>query len=216
MCVSGIHIRSSTPNSLVTISKSEMSSAASTIPSVRLSPTAKSSRSAGVAIMTACELPLYVNAIAVSSGMGRWPNTKWPAREAVRGRRAIEFGMGSAKFIAHRSLRPDQNRNRFGGRSFAFHIVVRQRQQRIGLRIVRANRTLRDIVRQHLEASDHASSTVVSERFELDEGAGRDPSRFHVNFIHEDDHPASEHAAIPVIQSIDCGVVLVVAFERRQ
>src|ERR1700722_4115153 len=165
MCVSGIHIRSSTPNSLVTISKSEISLAASTIPSVRLSPTAKSSRSAGVAIMTACELPLYVNAIAVSSGMGRWPDTRWPAREAVRGRRAIEFGMGSAKFIAHRSLRRDQNWNRFGSRSFAFQFVVRQRQLRIGFRVVRSNRTLRDIVGQHLEAAHHAPSTIVSERF---------------------------------------------------
>src|SRR5580704_5108509 len=216
MCVSGIHIRSSTPNSLVTISKSEMSSAAWTIPSVKPSPTAKSSRSAGVAIMTACELPLYVNAIAVSSGMSRWPDTKWPACEAVRGRRAIEFGMGSAEFIAHLSLRSDQNRNRFGGRSFAFHIVVGQGEQWISLRVVRTNRTLRDAVGQHLEAAHHAPLTIVSERFDLDEGASGDSSLFHVELVHEDDHSASEHAAIPVVQSIDRGVVLVVASERRQ
>jgi hypothetical protein len=68
---SGIHIRSSTPKSLLTTSSPEMSSGDSKIPSVTLSPTAKSSRSAGVAIMTACILPLYVNAIAISSGMSR-------------------------------------------------------------------------------------------------------------------------------------------------
>ena len=33
---------------------------------------------------------LYVNAIAISSGMSRWPATRWPASEAVRGRRATE------------------------------------------------------------------------------------------------------------------------------
>jgi hypothetical protein len=43
-----------------------------------------------VAIMTACVLPLNVNAIAISSGMSRWPATRWPASEAVRGRRATE------------------------------------------------------------------------------------------------------------------------------
>jgi len=53
---------------------------------------AKSSRSAGVAIMTPCELPLYVNAIAASSGMSRWPSTNWSTREAVRDRHATEVG----------------------------------------------------------------------------------------------------------------------------
>jgi hypothetical protein len=59
------------PSSLGTTSKSEMSSTSATIPSVKLSPAAKSSRSAGVAIMTAWEEQLYVKAIAVSSGMNR-------------------------------------------------------------------------------------------------------------------------------------------------
>jgi hypothetical protein len=42
-------------------------------PSLRLKPIAKSSKSCGVAIITAWVPPLYVNAMAVSSGTERIP-----------------------------------------------------------------------------------------------------------------------------------------------
>ena len=53
-CSGPSHIRSSMPCSPATISSSSISSGDTTMPSDRLKPTAKSSRSAGVAIITAC------------------------------------------------------------------------------------------------------------------------------------------------------------------
>src|SRR5260370_842758 len=53
LCVSASHIRNSIPISLSTMSSCSMSSSEDTIPSVRLKPQAKSSKSCGVAIMTA-------------------------------------------------------------------------------------------------------------------------------------------------------------------
>src|ERR1700674_2479973 len=44
-------------------------------------------------------------------------------------------------FVHTPSLRPDQNRNRFGSWSLAFQIVVSQGQQWIGFRVVSADRT---------------------------------------------------------------------------
>ncbi len=53
MCSMPIHIRHSTPASAAMTSSSSTSSARATMPSLRLKPIAKSSRSAGVAIITA-------------------------------------------------------------------------------------------------------------------------------------------------------------------
>ena len=58
------------------ISRLEMSAGFSINPSVSANPTPKSSRSAGVAIMTACVIPLKVKAIAVSSGAVRTDRTR--------------------------------------------------------------------------------------------------------------------------------------------
>jgi hypothetical protein len=114
------------------------------------------------------------------------------------------------------SLRPDQNWNRFRCGGFAFPVVVGQGQQWIGFRVVGADRPLRDGVGQYFETAYQPFPSIAGERFDLDERVGLNPSCLHVNLIHENHHPAAEHSAIPVVQSIDCRVVLVVASKGRQ
>ena len=54
------------------------------MPSLRLNPRAKSSRSAGVAIITTWEMPLYTMAIAVSVATKSLPSANAPAFQTVR------------------------------------------------------------------------------------------------------------------------------------
>src|SRR5258706_9620423 len=113
---------------------------------------------------------------AVAANISRLDIMFSPPLGWTGGARCIKFRV---KFIAHPSLRPDQNRDRFGRRRFAFNIVVGQRKQWIGFRVVGANRTLRDGVGPRLEALHHALLSVVSERFDLDQSAGLDSPLLH-------------------------------------
>src|SRR6185312_15262380 len=73
----------STPSSWSTIAIFSISSGETTIRSVMAKPTAKSSRSAGLAIITAWVVPLKEKAIGTSSGTNRRPEVTVPLRRTI-------------------------------------------------------------------------------------------------------------------------------------
>src|SRR6266478_2876551 len=115
-----------------------------------------------------------------------------------------------------RRLRANQDRDRLCRRCPALQIMIGERQQRIGLRIIGADRTYWDAMRFRPEAAHDSPFSILSKRFYLDDVALRDPPCLHVGFIHEHPHAAAEHAAIPVVETINRRIVLIVAPERRK
>ena len=57
---------------------------------------------------------------------------------------------------------------------------------------------------------------AVGQRFDFDPIAFRDPAGAHVGLVHEHDHAAAEHAAIPVVERVDRRIVLIVAAQCRE
>src|ERR1700736_4519607 len=89
--------------------------------------------------------------------------------------------------------------------------MIGERQQRIGLRIIGADRAYWDVMRFCAEATDDSPISILSKRFYLDDVTLRDPPCLHVGFIHEHHHAAPEHATIAVVEPIDRRIVLIVA-----
>src|SRR6516164_5992859 len=102
-----------------------------------------------------------------------------------------------------RRLRANQDRDRLRCRRPAFQIMISERQQRICLRIIGADRAYWDAVRFYPEAAHDSPLSVLGERFDLDLVAFRDAPGPHVGFIHEHHHAAPEHAAITVVETVD-------------
>src|SRR5580658_870573 len=94
--------------------------------------------------------------------------------------------------------------------------MVSERQQRICLRIIGPDRAYRDTIGFYPEATHDSPLSVLGERFDLDLIALRDTPGPHVGFIHEYHHAAPEHAAIPVVETINRRIVLIVAPQGRQ
>src|ERR1700730_10352606 len=94
--------------------------------------------------------------------------------------------------------------------------MIGERQQRIGLRIIGADRAYWDAMRFCPEATDDSPISILSKRFYLDDVTLRDPACLHVGFIHEHHHAAPEHAAIAVVETVDRRIVLIVASEGRK
>src|ERR1700730_8879678 len=113
-------------------------------------------------------------------------------------------------------LRANQDRDRFCRRRSALQIMVSERQQRICLGIVGADRAYRDAVRFYPEPTHHSPFSVLRKRFDFDLVTLRDTPRVHVDFIHEHDHAATEHAAISVVETVYRCIVLVVASQRGE
>src|SRR6266478_2786962 len=90
----------------------------------------------------------------------------------------------------------NQDRDRFCRRRPALQIMIGERQQRIGLRIIGADRAYWDAVRFRPEATHDSSFSILGKRFDLDLVALRDAPSPHVGFIHEHHHAAPKHAAI--------------------
>src|SRR6266446_1291356 len=110
-----------------------------------------------------------------------------------------------------RRLRANQDRDRLCRRCPALQIMIGERQQRIGLRIIGADRAYWDTVRFRPKAAHDSPFSILGKRFDLDRVALRDAPRLHVGFIHKHHHAAAEHAAIPVIESENRRIVLIVA-----
>src|SRR5271166_791894 len=124
--------------------------------------------------------------------------------------------LDSSSKIKRRRLRANQDRDRLCRRGPTLQIMIGERQQRIGLRIIGADRAYRDTMGFYPEPTHDSTPSVLGERFDLDLLALRDTPRLHVGFIHEHHHAAPEHAAIAVVETVDRRIVLIVASERRK
>src|SRR6266550_8869241 len=78
--------------------------------------------------------------------------------------------------IELRWLRANQDRDRLCRRCAALQIMIGERQQRIGLRIIGADRAYRDTVRFRPEATHDPPFSIPRKRFDLDHVALSDPS----------------------------------------
>ena len=93
---------------------------------------------------------------------------------------------------------------------------MREREQRVGLRVVRGAASLRHIERDDLEAAQAAIDAILSDRGELDPVPLGQLQFGHVRLVHEHHHPLTGHAAVAIIVGIDGGVELIVAADGHE
>src|SRR5258708_37222895 len=90
----------------------------------------------------------------------------------------------------------DENRDGFGRGRLTLAVVVGERQQRVGLRIVGCRASALELIRQPGETADPSLPAIAVEGFDFDEPAGRDTTRRNVVLVHEDDGPGAVDASI--------------------
>src|SRR6266853_2426349 len=95
------------------------------------------------------------------------PASKRVAPAAARWERppTQTFSLTSSEW---RRLRANQDRDRLCRRCPALQIMIGERQQRIGLRIIGADRAYRDAVRFCPEATHDSPFSILGKRFDLD------------------------------------------------
>src|ERR1700747_945565 len=96
-----------------------------------------------------------------------------------------------------RRLKANENWYRLCRRCAALHIMIGKREQRICFRVISADRASCDTVGLCPEAADYAA-LVIGQRFDFDQVALGNAAGAHIRFIHEHDHAAAEHSAVPV------------------
>src|SRR5229473_7506682 len=199
------------------------------MPSLMLKPMAKSVRSEGVDIMTTWGRPLKARATGTSAAIAASRGTTappWRRKQVVISDRrrtlrccvdaGVETSLGCIGGLCLSGHRADENRDGFGRRRLTLAVVMRERQQRVGLRIVGCDASALELMRQRGEAADPSLQAIAVEGFDFDEPLGGDTTRGHVVLVHEDDAPGAVDASITVIHAVNCRVVLVVTAHGRE